>query len=203
MGATKIRLSPPEMELLMNTEWILTKNRILEKTNQLMGRLLEQQQQFLQQHFQLLPPEVMAAGAKLSKGDNYKGLPYRILDHPRCFSNEGFFAIRSFFWWGNFFSSTLLLSGKYQTALLPALQRSFEQLRQNGYYYCIQQDPWLHHFEADNYIPLSAMTASHFEQENRTRPFLKLAKKIPLQEWDQAADKLQNAFMELTGIVDN
>lgn len=202
MSAAKIRLSPPEMELLLNTEWILTKNRILENVNQLMGLLLEQQQHYLRLNSGSIPSEILAAGAKLSKGDNYRGLPYRVLDHPRYFGIDGYFAIRSFFWWGNFFSITLLLSGKYKTAYHSGLLQSFTKLQQNGFYYCIQEDPWQHHFEGDNYQPLAAMTLSEFEQKNSTRSFIKLAKKIPLQEWDQAVDILQNAFMELIRIVD-
>ncbi|MCX6318031.1 MAG: hypothetical protein NTW29_12115 [Bacteroidetes bacterium] len=194
MSAAKIRLSPSEMELLIHTEWILTKNRILEKTDALLGELLQAQQQYLQQQESLLPSLVWANGAKLSRGDNYRGLPYRVLDHPRCFSTEGYFAIRSIFWWGHFFSCTLLLSGTYQQQCIPGLARSFDTFQGAGIYYGVNSDPWHHHFEADNYLPMEEMDASAFEAENERRPFIKLAKKIPLQEWDHAVELLQATF---------
>lgn len=193
----------PEMELLLNPDWILTKNRILDKMDQLLGGLLEQQQDFLQQHPRLLPDEVLAAGAKLSRGENYQGLPYRILDHPRCFDQAGYLAIRSFCWWGHFFSCTLLLSGQYQQRAAAALQASYEYLLQQDYYYCIHPDPWQHHFDRSNYIPLAALSPAELERENRARPFLKLAKKIPLQEWEQAGEQLQQAFMDLAALAGN
>jgi hypothetical protein len=194
MSAAKIRLSPSEMELLTDTEWILTKNRILQKTDVLLGELLEVQQAYLQEQQHPLPAQVIASGAKLSRGDNYRGLPYRVLDHPRCFSTEGYFAIRSFFWWGHFFSCTLLLSGTYQQRCLPGLAHLFGTFQDADIYYCVNDDPWQHHFEKDNYIPLQEMDTAVFEKENARRPFIKLAKKIPLQEWDDAVVILQKTF---------
>lgn len=184
----------PEMELLTNKEWILTKNRVLEKTDLLFARLQEQQQLLLQHHPDMIPAAVIASGAKLSRGENYRGLPYRILDHPRCFGADGYFAIRSFCWWGNFFSVTLLLSGKYKTAYEDGLLNSCKELSQQDFFYCIQDDPWQHHFERDNVIPLREITYTDWKAQNEKRFFLKLAKKIPLTEWDNAVEQMLEAF---------
>src|SRR5690349_3943554 len=125
-SATKIQLSPFEMDLLNNSEWILTKNKIIKKAQ----RLLEEVQENIVHHVKEsainLPAEVIAISPKISKGENYLGLPWLMLDYPRYFGKEnlrpegplsrqaGIFAIRTMFWWGNFFSTTFHLSGEYK-----------------------------------------------------------------------------------------
>ena len=54
---------------------------------------------------------IVQSTPKIAKGENYLQLPYVLLDYPRCFDKENIFAIRTMFWWGNFFSITLHLSG--------------------------------------------------------------------------------------------
>src|SRR5688572_32501219 len=138
----KIQLSPLEMELVTNSDWILTKNGIIEKVKELFGRLQLRQETVLSS----LPEEVRQVSAKISKGENYKGLPWLVLDQPRLFTRDKIFAVRSFFWWGNFFSSTLHLYGNYKTAYQQRVIAAFSLLQQNGYSVCVNDDPWEHDF---------------------------------------------------------
>src|SRR6266511_3807431 len=104
MNPAKIRLSAKEMELVTNADWILTKNGIIQKVKQLLSDLLLVQEDMLHKFRPFLPAETGMSPAKISKGENYKGLPYLILDHPRYFGKDNVFAIRTLFWWGHFFS---------------------------------------------------------------------------------------------------
>ena len=67
-----------------------------------------------------LPEEVLIQSPKISRGENYNGLPYVMLDYPRCFGKEDVFAMRTMFWWGNFFSITWHLKGKYSKEYIAA-----------------------------------------------------------------------------------
>src|SRR5437868_9189391 len=100
MDEAKIRLSQKEMELITNADWILTKNHVLKKTWQLLEELQQRQQKMMRSYEQQLPAEITNTIPKISRGENYKGLPYLILDHPRIFEKGNTFAIRSMFWWG-------------------------------------------------------------------------------------------------------
>ena len=131
MDATKIRLSAEEAALIMNADIILTKNRILEKVKALLLVIQEDQQHYLSSN-NLLPDLVQIIPPKISKGENYNGLPYLVLDHPRYFDKENMYAIRSMFWWGNFFSTTLLLSGEYKARLEQRFIDNYETLKQDG-----------------------------------------------------------------------
>jgi hypothetical protein len=111
--STKIHLSILETELIQNKEWILTKRKIIEKVYLLFGSTHDSYKEILKNE-QLLPePHYKNITGKISKGENYHGLPYVILDYPALFSKEDIFAVRTMFWWGNFFSISLHLSGKY------------------------------------------------------------------------------------------
>src|SRR5262245_61567301 len=109
--SAKVSLSAFEQQLVTDANWILTKNGIIEKVYLLFGNLSEhyKQEPLLQQ----LPAEAVTASPKIARGENYEGLPYVMLDYPRCFGKEDTLAIRTFFWWGHFFSITLQLKGKY------------------------------------------------------------------------------------------
>lgn len=199
MNEAKIRLSQKEMELVKNAGFILTKNEILLKTMQLLGNLQEQQQALLNK----LPAQALVEktiiSPKISKGENYKGLPYLILDYPRVFEKENIFAIRSLFWWGNFFSTTLHLAGSYKELFREKIISSFDVLKKDGYYYCNNDDEWHHHFEEGNYISLTDKKS--FEESVNQRPFLKLSKKISLHQWENADGLLFNNFKGLIEIL--
>ena len=106
MQEAKISLSPSEFELVTNAEIILTKNRVLQKIQESLGYLGNQEQDHIEiNHFSHL--HEFRIGPKISKGENYLGLPYIILDYPRYSDSEDLFFIRQMFWWGHFFSHTL------------------------------------------------------------------------------------------------
>jgi hypothetical protein len=144
-----------------------------------------------------LPAKVSGSTFKISKGENYKGLPYLMLDYPRLFEQDNIFAIRTMFWWGNFFSVTLHLSGAYKKEAEEKLIAGYEVMKEKGYYCFINEDQWEHHFEKDNAILLSGLSKIDFEKTVRERSFIKLANKISLQQWDDTEEMLQGYFKEI------
>ncbi|HLG40189.1 MAG TPA: hypothetical protein VI461_10995 [Chitinophagaceae bacterium] len=197
MDKAKIRLSSKEAELVADAEVILTKNIILQKAKLLLEELQLEQQQFLQSNPGLLPAEVMAIPPKISKGENYKGLPYLVLDQPRYFERNNHFAIRSMFWWGNYFTVTLHLSGIYKKKYSDKIETSFTYLKENGFFICTSDDEWEHHIEKNNYRPLNEMSIDEFKTYAGNNKFIKLVKKIPLKQWDDAGDILLTSFCSI------
>src|SRR5882757_1606169 len=172
MDAAKIRLSKEELALVMDPGWILTKNSIMGKVGTLFAELSgELQESFKLQAISLrqivnksglqlatdsLPLELPLnwATPKISKGENYKGLPYMVLDYPRAFGREDVLAIRTFFWWGHYFSVTLHLKGRYKTLFLPVIQERIALLAAAGFHISVSEDEWRHELDADHYMPL-------------------------------------------------
>ena len=181
MSKAKIRLSKQEMQLVTNENWILTKNGIIKKVQSLLGNLEQEMMACLKDHAGQLPEEVMTIHSKISKGENYEGLPYLVLDCPRYFKAENIFAIRTMFWWGNFFSITLQLSGIYKNKFEKKFINSLDKLKKGKFFFCHNADQLEHHFEKTNYISVNKLNRDKLEDLIRKNSFIKLAKKIPLK----------------------
>ncbi len=192
-----------EAELITNADWILTKNEIIKKVKQLLGKLAEEQQKVLESIKQPLPAEVLTLSPKISRGENYKGLPYLMLDYPRCFEKENVFAIRTMFWWGNHFSTTLHLAGHFKKTHEHAIISAYQLLKENNFYCCANNDPWEHHFEKTNYSPLTGCSDTVFQKIILEKNFIKLAKRIPVQNWDDAPAQLMDDFRFLAEIINS
>lgn len=190
---SKLTLSADEQQLVTNTEWILTKRKIIEKTVSLLGAAAEQQQAVVKNEKNWLPAAATSTAPKIARGENYLGLPYLLLDHPRCFEGENIFAIRTMFWWGNFFSVTLHLSGSYKNMFQQSVAGNLAEA-DNDIFVCINENQWQHHFEADNYRRIHTLQKGELQKLWEQRPFIKLAVQFPLQAWNEIPSLLDTAF---------
>jgi hypothetical protein len=197
-----LQLSTFEEELMNNKEWILTKNIIIKKAQQLLAIVHENMVAYTEADRRRIPAEVLSVSGKVSKGENYLGLPWLMLDYPRYFDKENVFAIRTMFWWGNFFSITLHLSGKYKNSHSQFITNHFNELVENEFYSCIREDPWHHHFEKDNFRAVRNFSAGEFSDHLQHSAFIKLAKKFPLTIWNAAPQILSEEFVRITNWLD-
>src|SRR5688572_23314215 len=182
MSKTKISLSQEELRLASNAAVILTKNAIMEKTKQLLNRIQDKQEIYLTALPEFELSVIQHSNPKISKGENYLGLPYLVLDYPRIFEKNATAAIRTMFWWGNFFSVTLHLSGRFKIEYENEILNAYEILRKRSYYCCVNTSEWEHHFEPDNYQSLKKQDYNDFEKIIQEKPFSKIAYKFPLEK---------------------
>ncbi len=196
---SKLILSDEELQLVNNSNWILTKRIIIDKVYRLFGTLAGHIKISMENSG--LPEQVKRSTAKISKGENYLQLPYVMLDHPRCFDARDVFAIRTMFWWGNFFSITLQLSGKYKDMFAEHIHANVEILMQHDFYICINEDQWHHHFEENNYREVKQLSSQELEQLILQGPFIKLAVKFPLQQWSCIDDLLKGTVDDIMKLL--
>jgi hypothetical protein len=189
------------MELVQNSAWILTKNAVMGKAWDLLMQMQAAQQQLISEYAKRFPAEVIKVPPKISKGENYKGLPWLVLDCPRYFEKGHYFAIRTLFWWGKLFSTTLHLTGRYKAAYSPGILSAYPLWRQGNYYISTGANEWEHHFDEDNYVPVSSLDPAAFETALNNSSFLKLAKKLPVAGWDDAAEFVETTFMDMMGVL--
>ncbi len=185
---SKISLSTEELELVTDTKSIMLKHSVIQKVYDLFGELYKKMKVVWAEN------NKHGFSGKISKGENYLHLPYVMLDYPSIFGKDGVFAIRTMFWWGNFFSITFQISGTYLEKFNISDPQAFQLLRSGGFSICVNKDEWQHHFEADNYVPASA-----FDQPPSItgKQFFKVAKMIPVALWDQAEEFLLESFSQL------
>jgi hypothetical protein len=180
----KIILSAQELQLMYNKEWILTKRIVIDKVHRMFGGMVPGLQKAVAAQ-PGVPPEAAATNPKIHKGENYLGFPYLLLDYPAFFSKQGIFALRTFFWWGNFFSVTLHLSGSYKKMFTNNLLNNSSLIQQENFLLCISKNEWHHHFEADNYTAAAQQSQPQIRDIIEENAFVKLAVKIELSCWNE------------------
>jgi hypothetical protein len=195
MREAKIELSEDELLLVQNAGVILTKNAIIQKITSLFSLITEEMKTELEKI--LLPPAIQITSPKISRGENYKGLPYVILDYPRVFTEENIFAVRTMFWWGNYFSMTLHLRGSYKEMFSGLIKRNISYLAEKNFSICISSDQWQHELEGDNYISLLRVTEKQLDDIIENKQFLKLSAKIGFAQWNNTAINLIGLYKNI------
>ena len=188
-------LSDYEKLVVNDRQLLLTKQIIIKKVVDKFSELASAYGDMIKE----ILPSIQAGSPKISKGENYLGLPYVMLDYPGIFGRHDIFAIRCFFWWGNFFSITLHLSGIYQQQYEAILQNAIKHNLFENWYISVNESQWEHHLQVDNYTPIT----QEFKPELSEKTFIKLAKKIPLEQWDQANEFFIENFEKLLKIISN
>lgn len=201
MDHAKIGLSAEELKLVTDPQIILTKNAIIDKVYQLFGDL----SMLIQVELKPLEKDLyaaMEAAPKISRGENYLGLPYVILDYPRYFRPHDIFAIRTMFWWGNFMSVTLHLKGNFREHYHQSIIEKLQQISEGGFFAGIGTDEWEHHFGDDNYLPVSLIDKDEWIELYNARNFTKLALKFPLTEWENMPALLAEAYHKIIQLLE-
>jgi hypothetical protein len=202
MTAANLQLSPEEIRLMTDPGWILTKNSIIVKIVELFAGLSEEYRSVWEggndprARPALLGSAAFASSPKISKGENYRGLPYVMLDYPRLFGKEDVLAIRTMFWWGHAFSTTLHLKGRYRELYLPVIRERWNFLAACGFHIGISEDEWRHEHVPENYLPMDGPPGEG------GRSFLKLSARCGLDKWEEAPAVLTGHFRVLVGVLD-
>lgn len=196
----KLQLSADEITLINNKEWILTKHQIIKRIYEMFGEINDIMKKEIKYLDHLFPENIRYQGGKISRGENYQLLPYVILDYPSFFWKNNIFAVRTMFWWGNFFSVTLHLSGHHKTKFINNNPSLLSFLKKNDFSICINEEEWQHHFEEGNYIPATVISGDVY-QKSVEQPFFKIAKKISLSELDGAYDFIMDNFKKILELL--
>nr|MCU0321710.1 hypothetical protein [Chitinophagaceae bacterium] len=171
------------------------KNKIIDAVYQLFGALSNEYISTAETSSILLE-HIIQIAPKISRGENYEGLPWVMLDYPRFFTKQEVVAIRTFFWWGNFCSITLQLKGN-DVQLMKQTIIQYKNSLNDWWLCCNKEDEWQHHFRANNYKPLEHYSVEEIEQLQ----WIKLAIKIPLQEWENMNDFFSVHFSALLQLL--
>ena len=176
-------LTEKEFKLITDDDYLLTKAIIIEKTVAKFENLrVNMIAQVAKSEFKA-PGHLDVSVGKVFRGENYKKLPYIVLDYPKHFSRESVFAFRTMFWWGNFFSITLHLEGEDLENLRKTLIQNRDKLKGNRIWFCCNSTPWEYRYQDDNYIEVDKLTSDELKSELENRSFIKLSRKIELTDY--------------------
>ena len=194
--------TPKELAYIQNTDFLLTKASVSQKVRTLLNQTHDKLQQYITSEQLVFPEGVQARAGKIARGENYRKLPYSILDYPRKFTRGDVFALRTMFWWGHFFSVTFQLGGaswqRYQSAVI----RHAGELPRLSASLCTSDDPWQHHRDRPYYQPVDEMEPDYLRQQLKQQPFLKIAIFLPLSEWTQLPDRALAFFQSMVRLIE-
>ncbi|REJ80339.1 MAG: hypothetical protein DWQ44_07660 [Bacteroidetes bacterium] len=177
-----MKLTPEELEILADTRFFDLKKSATEKIMKAFGELEYQLKKHLIPNYQTNLIELDGRSGKIFRGENYKNLPYIVLDYPRLFGKTGVFAFRSMFWWGNGFSFTLHLQGESLSGRIDSINKNLALLAGKNVYVCMNDTPWEYDYGEENYLALDYLLdagRARFEPETE---FIKLSRRCTEME---------------------
>lgn len=162
-----------EIDFLHSTDSILLKRKLLERIEKQMynaAKSVSELKAFenLKKKF----PELSDI-PKVNRGENLRGLPFRILDYPVFFSKENILAFRLLFWWGQPLRSILHLKGNY---LLQINKKALLQVQDSPLEYKFRNTgkEWDYDFKASIDINFQHLEKFNFLQIWAEHPLSKL-----------------------------
>lgn len=176
---------PKELKYLEDTDFLVTKHLITDKIRNLLVQSEFQIQKKITERGFTLPGEVLSLSGKISKGENYKLLPYLILDFPRYFKTENVFAYRTMFWWGNFFSCTLHLQGIYLEKVRKIISKNYKLFLGSKTFISVSKTPWEYEYTEKTYKIIDHFSERDFKLFIEDVPFIKLSRYIDIGQYDE------------------
>lgn len=204
MQRNEIRFTEDENQVLQNKEFLPLKQQAVEKIITLMSVLREQLDEVWTNEGNHWPVPCKKDDVKISRGENYRQLPYVILDYPRKFARDDVFAFRSMFWWGHFFSYTLHLQGNsletYRSTLAEKLSANQHHLQDA--YLCVGDTPWQYHYESDNYQLIRHLEQKEIRKIVRKHDFFKISAWLPVSATPEAVfEEGKNRFSQFMRLL--
>lgn len=175
-----------EINLLKNADVYFKIQSLENKVSELFGIIARFLEPIIQTFNSNLKEEFQSKNAKISRGNNYKGLPWTILDYPRNIDKTGVFAIRLICLRGNTFIITLHLSGKFYHQYKTSIFENLQLLKENQYLITNGKSEWEHLITDENYIEIQSNKKLISETINKIElnQYIKFAKAIPFDQWE-------------------
>ncbi len=200
--------SPSELSVLHDKTFFEIKHAVMHKWEKFLSHLAENIHKWIQDTPNIrIPNEVKQTTPKISKGENYQGMPYMVLDYPRYFGKEDTCAFRNLLLWNRGLYSTWFFEGKY----IDYAIQIYAQHGTQSMYLHQNTDKWIHELtEQDIYIQmpqsmsegdlLIEQCASLLHQTRNKLNYLKFTNFISFQEWNKPhinnlSPALNNSFM--------
>lgn len=137
---------------------------------------------------------------KISKGENYLGYPWMMMDYPALFHKSGSLALRNMFWWGHHFSVTLHVSGQFKDKCKSQLADNLTHV-EKLFRICIGDKEWEHHMQETNYSAMSTFKKENLEKTWEGKKFIKIARDFPLQDLNSLLPQLGKANREILELL--
>ena len=176
-------LTTDEINLVNDSRFLLEKRKILKKISYGLGEVEITLKELINQGGYHFPEGTLTKSGKISRGENYKGLPYLVLDFPRYSENEQIFIFRTMFWWGNYFLCLLITQNCGYT--INANEAGSNLLINLG------ESPWDYDIAGSDWAPLNSL------EHPPNHPFLALGSTLSLDRMDELPNTSKTTFQTI------
>lgn len=173
--------SDEELSVLQNQEFLKLKNSVSEKVIAYLAEIERELHREINLSSFPFPEQTFLKAGKISRGEQYRLLPYFILDYPRLFSKEEVFAFRTMLWWGNHFSCTLHLAGPVLNSFRKSIISNLQ--KEKDLYFCVNAEPWDYHYGEENYVQIKHLDQKKIVDQIEKNGFVKISAYISISEW--------------------
>jgi hypothetical protein len=188
-------LTADEQSLITDRSFLLAKRTVLAKVFSELAASGQQLQTHIKSKHSLIYNSYGLLSPKVSKGENYHGLPYQVMDYPRHFDEENTFSFRVIFLWGHYLSCSLHLG---RNLVKPDTIASVQLM--NPIFLGIASTPWEHYLTADNYKDLASADHEEIRELATKNKFIKLAERYELKDINNLSKLTIKSFDQLTSI---
>lgn len=172
------RFSDEEIHLMSNQDIMLAKRQIMSK---MADRFAQIESNFRQQIEGIdLPSGTLLKAGKISRGENYKGQPYMVLDYPRLFTANDVLNVRLLFWWGHYFTLSLHLAGQYWEQQKPKFTNRMNLPLRPGVRFQVTGSVWENDINAADFHYISDMDTPFHQTQIMQSSFIKIVDYLPL-----------------------
>lgn len=177
---TKIIPTNAELEIASNTNFFDVKRELTAKIVLALEQFGEQLlQEIIIPVFQ--KQGIERAGLKVSKGENFKGYPYIVLDCPRLYSTDTEVICRTIFRWGHGWSLHFIVQGKRLARINHSLPVFLASLSTDWLLYT-GENIWEQDVDSIHYIPTPSMSETALSQTINRQEFFKIATQTNLSD---------------------
>lgn len=196
-AVTKVRIHEKELALLGSREIFMIKKEAGEKIESL---LLELRDGILDSIPGLkgpFPEGCDLIQGKITRGENYKGFPYRVLDFPRKFSKEDLFTFRTMFWYGHGFSFHLQGGGKSNHDLRKLLSTNITRGGGREFFLGTGEHPFDYDFESGNFVKSGEIKSGI----DLPQSYFKISAFLETESWEKVPEKGTLILREMLALL--
>lgn len=181
-------LTPSEWEVIQDKEFLPRKFIVCQKMEGMLGELKKNIEAIGPFYAARSNKEKLTTHSKISKGDNYKYFPYRVLDCPMVNEGGDFFSFRTVFLWGQSFGFHLIMTGKFKEAYQATI---IEQRRDFpiGFHLSNQATPWIWEMDEKNLEPLRELSLTEASEIIQGKDFIRVSSFFPLEHYADVPEK--------------
>ncbi len=167
-----------EIDLMYHPGVFPLKRQIIQKLYSLFDRIKHSLKDSPVHQMFPFPTGTDVVTGKISQGENYLGYPYVVLDFPKMYDQQNLFTFRLMFWFGHYFTCSLVAGGQISKLFLSNFIMKRKMLDRNEIFFSKYTDAWKHEVEPPYQTLIDVLTEKELQQHVLQHNYFKFTYKF-------------------------